>query len=170
MNTPGFDSRTTGWLWLGPLAFLVHDMEEIATVEMWLRQHWSELPGFAQPLAGITTGQFAAVVAGLFIGYLLAAWHGARAVRNGRVPLPFLIITGVFVANGLTHLLQALYFRGYVPGAVTAALVNVPYGLVLLRVLPGRGIASRAMLGWMILLGLGIQVVIAVLVFSIAGR
>jgi hypothetical protein len=123
-------------IWLGPFAFLLHDLEEIATVESWLRQHGAELPRFVQPFAGVTTDQFAAVVAVLFIGYILAAWHGVHALRHARLPLPFLFVTGVFVANGLTHLAQALYFRGYVPGVITALLVNLPYGIALMRVRP----------------------------------
>jgi hypothetical protein len=133
---PARDSRVFRLIWLGPIAFLVHDAEEIATVESWLRRHGTELPGLVQPFAGVTTGQFAAVVAVLFVGYALAAWHGVHAVRNGRIPLPFLIVSGVFVANGLTHLAQALYFRGYVPGVITALLVNLPYGIALLRTRP----------------------------------
>jgi hypothetical protein len=133
---PTSDNEVSRLIWLGPIAFLVHDAEEIATVEPWLRRHGAELPGFVQPFAGVTTGQFAAVVAVLFVGYVLAAWHGVHAVRNGRLPLPFLIVSGVFVANGLTHLAQALYFRGYVPGVITALLVNLTYGIVLLRMRP----------------------------------
>jgi hypothetical protein len=168
MSRSAGHSPAVGWFWLGPVAFLVHDAEEILTVEKWLRQHREELPGFAQPFVGITTGQFAAVVALLFIGYSLATWHGTHAVRRGRFPLPFLLLSGVFVANGVTHVAQAFYFRGYVPGLVTAVLVNLPYGLGLMRVLPRRRIVSRGVLGWMILLGMIIQVVAAILVFSLA--
>ena len=157
------------WIWLGPAAFLIHDGEEIATAEIWLRHHRAALPWFAQPFVGIRTGQFAMIVAALFAGYALAAWHGARAVRTNRRPVPFLLVTGVFVANGLTHLIESLYFRSYTPGVVTAALVNLPYGLLLLREFPPAGIASRTQLCGVILIGLGLQLVAAFLVISLAG-
>ena len=168
MNVPPRYRRSTGLIWLGPLAFLLHDSEEVATVESWLRQHRAELPAYAQPLAGVTATQFATVAAALLAAYALAAWHGVRAIGKGRTPLPFLVMTGVFVSNGLTHLLQVLYFRAYTPGAWTAALMSVPYGIALWRLLPSSGIASRALLGSMILVGFGIQLILAVLVFSLS--
>ena len=82
--------------------------------------------------------------------------------------MPFLVITGVFVSNGLTHLLHVVNFRGYTPGAWTAALMSVPYGIVLWRLLPTSGIASHALLGSMILVGFGIQLLLAVLFFFLS--
>jgi hypothetical protein len=162
-------ARVVGWIWLGPVAFLVHDAEEIVTVVPWLHAHREQLPAFLRPLATIDTGQCAAAVAVLFAGYVLAAWHGAWAVRRGRRPLPFLVVTGALVANALTHILQALYFGGYTPGVVTALSVTLPYGYAAGRALRHHGVASAASLRWAVAAGLVLQVPL-VLLALLAGR
>lgn len=137
-----------GWIWAAPVVFLVHDTEEILTVESWLRAHRSELPTAAQPLATVTTGQFALAVALLFVGFLAVTVHAVRQARRGRASVPFLLVAGALVANGLTHLVQAAYFRGYTPGVVTALLVVLPYGYLLgARLLATGFITRRTLLG-----------------------
>ena len=165
----GPPERVVAWVWLGPAAFLVHDTEEIVTIAPWLHTHAAQLPALARPLAGVGTRQFLLAAAVLFVGYLLAAWHGARAVRRGRTPLPWLFVSGAFVANALTHLLQALYFGGYTPGVVTAMSVSLPYGYAAGRALRRHGVASAAALRWAVAAGLVLQVPIVLLALA-AGR
>ena len=158
-----------GWIWLGPVAFLVHDAEEIVAIVPWLRAHGARLPAIVRPLAGIDTRQFALAVGVLLAGYALAAWHGARAVRRGGKPLPWLLATGALVANALTHILQALYFGGYTPGVVTALSVVLPYGYAAGRALRHHGVVSAATLRWAVAAGLALQVPLALLALA-AGR
>ena len=138
----------TRWIWAGPVVFLVHDTEEILTVESWLRIHRSELPSALQPFAAVTTAQFGLAVALLFIGFLAAAAHAAARARRGRASMPFLIISGALIANGLTHLVQAAYFRSYTPGVVTALALVLPYGCFLgSRSLANGLVTRRALVG-----------------------
>jgi len=51
--------QITGWIRAGPAVFLLHDAEEILTVESWIRAHRTELPAAVQPFTTVTTGQFA---------------------------------------------------------------------------------------------------------------
>ncbi|MEO8450343.1 MAG: HXXEE domain-containing protein [Gemmatimonadota bacterium] len=155
--------KVSGWMWLGPLAFAVHDTEEILTVEPWLRAHAGSLPELVQPFATITASQVSFAIAVLSVGYLVATWHGTRAVKAGASPVPFLLLTGAFVGNGVTHGLQALAFRDYVPGLVTAILVSLPYGWGIARACLRGGIASRRKLLWIGGLGLILQVPLALL-------
>ena len=158
--------RSIRWVWLGPLAFLVHDAEEVLVFESWMRRHGPELPAVVRALLGpLSTRQFAFAVLVLFSGYVFASLVGARAIRRGRRPWPYLVITGAFVGNGLTHLLQAAAFGGYAPGVVTAAVVSLPYGwgvgraliadeivpLRLMFALLGMGVALQAPLAWLAL-------------------
>jgi hypothetical protein len=157
------------WMWLGPLAFLVHDAEEIATVAPWLRANRSALPAAAQPFADVTTRQFALGVAVLFVGYVAATAAGAYLLRRGRLPLPFLLVTAAFAANGLTHPVQALLFRGYTPGVVTALLVALPYGYGVARAFRRASLLSPSSLRWLLLAGVLLQVPLVVLALA-AGR
>jgi len=154
------------WMWLGPLAFLVHDAEEIATVAPWLRANRSALPAAAQPFAHVTTEQFALGVAVLFVGYVAAVAAGAYLLRRGRFPLPFLLVTAAFVANGLTHPIQALLFRGYTPGVVTALLVALPYGYGVARGFRRAALLSASTLRWLLLAGVLLQVPLVILALA----
>lgn len=163
-------NRLARWIWLGPLAFAVHDSEEIVTLGRWARLHYSELPSFARVLADISTAELTTAVLLLLLGYIAAACHGVATVRSGGRPLPFLIASGMLVANGLIHVGQALYFGGYVPGIVTATLITIPYGWLLMIVLARNGIITRATFGSMVLLGMVLQLPLAMLALVAATR
>ena len=153
----------TGWIRAAPVVFLVHDAEEILTVEPWLRTHRGELPAVVQPFAAVTTAQFALAVGMLFVGFLAVAAHGARQARRGRASVPFLLVAGALVANGLTHLAQAAYFRGYSPGVVTALVLVLPYGYLLGARLLASGLVTRRALAGALAAGAITQVPIAAL-------
>ena len=138
--------RVTGWIWMAPAVFLLHDAEEILTFASWFRAHRTVLPTVLQPLADVTTGQFATGVLVLFAGFTAVAAHAAERARRGRAAVPFLLASGALVANGFTHLAHAAYFRGYTPGVVTALALVLPYGYVLGRRLQASGLITSR--GW----------------------
>ena len=156
-------------LWGGPLVFLLHDAEEIASIEAWTRAHASALPPAARGHLPVTTAEFACAVGLLFLAYVVANAVDARRIGRGARPLWSAILAATLVANGLTHLVQAAVFGGYTPGVVTAGLLVLPFGGWLYR-------AGRAE-GWLSppralrLLGGGIllQAALAPL-FLLAGR
>lgn len=157
-------------MWLGPVAFVVHDSEEALAFEPWLRQHLAELPAIMRPLlGGMTTRQFAAAVAVLAIGYVVASALGVSQLRSRRPPWPYLIVTGAFVGNAITHVLQSVLFGGYTPGVATAVLVSLPYGWLAGRALLVEQVVSRRMLAWCVAAGVAGQVPLALLALS-AGR
>ena len=154
--------RTSSWIWLAPLAFVVHDAEELATVAPWLRAHARELPAILQPhAAGVTTRGIAASVAILLAAFVLAAWHGARRSRHGARSWPFLVAAGALAGNALTHLGEAAYFGGYTPGVATAIMVTAPYGVCLARALERAALLTRRQAVFLLLLGVVLQAPIA---------
>jgi hypothetical protein len=162
--------RSIRWMWLGPVAFLVHDAEEVLVFEPWMRRHGGALPAPVRPLvAAMDTRQFAAAVLALLAGYLVASALGVQALRAGRRPWPYLVVTGAFVGNGLTHLLQAVVFGGYTPGVITAAVVSLPYGWVAGQTLVADGVVSRRHLVALIVAGVVLQVPLTWLALQ-AGR
>jgi hypothetical protein len=163
-------ARSIKWIWLGPVAFVVHDAEEVFVLERWLRRHAEELPSIVSRVFGaLTTRQFAVGVAVLALGYALASAHGARALRLGSRPWPYLIVTGAFVGNAITHVLQSALFRGYTPGVVTAVLVSLPYGWLAGRALLEDGVVTRRVEAWCVVAGIVGQLPLALLALS-AGR
>ena len=154
-------TRATLWIWLAPVTFVVHDSEELATMIPWLARHRAALPAIIRPLAGITTTQLAVGVIVLFLGIAIAAWHGASRAREGRLSMPFLVVAGALVGNGVGHVLQAVYMRDYVPGLVTAVLLSIPYGIGLARALDAAGLAPMRRTLLACALGLVVQVPLA---------
>lgn len=56
-----------------------------------------------------------------------------------------LFLESVLLVNAGWHLLAAVINRGYVPGVITAALINLPFGIyVLRRAVKEEWIGSRA--------------------------
>jgi hypothetical protein len=161
-------SAVARWIWAAPAVFVVHDGEELATMIPWLRQHRAALPDVVRSVADVSAHQLALAMLVLLAGLLAAAWDGARRARRGARPTLFLLLAGALAGNGLTHVGQALLFRGYTPGLVTALLIVLPYGLGLGRQLDRAGMVSTR--GWAgyVALGLVLQVpiILATLVLA----
>jgi hypothetical protein len=148
----------TRWIWAAPAVFLVHDGEELLTIVPWLHAHRAALPAIAQPLADVTTFQLALAMFVLLVGLLLAAIHGVHRARRGTRSVLFLLLAGALVGNGLTHVGQAVAFRGYTPGLATSLLLVLPYGYALGRRLQANGmLAPRGWIGF-VALGVVLQV------------
>jgi hypothetical protein len=150
--------RITRWIWAAPVVFAAHDGEELLTIVPWLRSHRAVLPDIVQPLADVTTSQLALAMVVLFAGLVVAALHGARRARRGARSILFLLLAGALVGNALTHVGQALLFRGYTPGLATALLIVLPYGVGLGRRLTSARMLSVAAWTGYVALGIVLQV------------
>lgn len=158
--------QTIRWIWAAPWVFLVHDAEEIATVAPWLRNNRADLPAAIQPLATITTERFALAVGLLFLIFVACTLHAVQRARAGHRSLPFLLAVGALVANGITHLLQAAAFRGYTPGAVTAVILVIPYGIGLGDRLRTDSLISRRL--WLTMIALGAVLQVPIIIGTLA--
>lgn len=126
-------SKKLVWLiGLFPFVFLVHDLEEIMTIERFLRQH-SELIPYK-----VITMEFALAFFFLWIIVLGGCIQGVRGKTFFRMePVTFfsLLIAGVFLANGISHILQLFFFRSYVPGVITTIFILIPYCMISIKFL-----------------------------------
>jgi hypothetical protein len=120
--------------------FLIHDLEEILTVETFIREHREQIPLF------VTTLEFAVA---FLILYIITVFGCYRAWQNksfiGMSPVQYFIVLvpGFLLANGIGHVLQAIYFRSYVPGLITTLVIVFPYCFVSLRYLLKRNLLSK---------------------------
>lgn len=111
--------------WLFPVAFLIHDGEEILTVAGWLRRQGARVPTGFGLLTRVVhqdrslTGQFAVAVAFLGGVILAGTYTGHLGFFTGAL--------GVMLLDGLKHVALSLRLRQYTPGVATAALVEVPF-------------------------------------------
>jgi hypothetical protein len=124
---------------LFPPLYFIHDLEEIVTVEKFVREH-----GDAIPLP-VTTLQFT-IAFGLLLIVSSAgcyqAMKGKRFLGMSPVALFTFLVPGLLLANGVAHILQAIYFRAYVPGVITAVCIIFPYCFFALKALRAEKLAS----------------------------
>ena len=159
------------WIWLAPGIFLVHDVEELATAEGWLRSHAAALPVALQVRAAtVMTSRLAVSVAVLLGLFVIAAWDGARRAKVGKRSWLFLLAAGALAGNSLTHLAQATWFGGYTPGVVTAVLVCMPYAILLARALERAGLLTRRHAMVLLAAGILIQAPIVLAALAVGGN
>jgi hypothetical protein len=115
-------------IWAGPAVFLIHDLEELATIEAWTRLHGDRLPEVFRWILPIGTAEFGVAVGALLLVFIAGSWLADRAKgQRGRAVDFFVLLIALLGTNALGHVGQALLFGGYVPGLVTAVLLGLPY-------------------------------------------
>ena len=110
-----------------PFAFLLHNIEEAILMEHWIKKSPIKIS------FSITTNQFLVAVA-LFtvMGFIVV--FAKKAYKN---EVQFFILiagfSGVLLLNVFfPHLVAAVVFRMYVPGLITAILINLPLTIYIL--------------------------------------
>jgi hypothetical protein len=130
-------------IWAGPAVFLIHDLEELATIGDWTRLHGDRLPEVFRFLLPVRTAEFGVAVAALLLVFIAAAWLADRAKgEGGRAVDFFVLLIAVVGTNALGHVAQAILFGGYVPGLFTAVLLGLPYACWGLLAVRRSGISS----------------------------
>ncbi|MFF4762191.1 HXXEE domain-containing protein [Streptomyces sp. NPDC001292] len=115
-------------------AWALHDSEELATVQGWLRRSEPVLrerfPGVPEAvwrrLGSVDAREFAAAVG--VMGAIVAAASVAGRATGGRSAV-YQTALNAFGLHGLVHLAQAAAVRGYTPGSATSPVVVVPFTL-----------------------------------------
>jgi hypothetical protein len=132
-------------LWLLPAAFALHEAEEW-NLASWFRLHFTPQTNLSD--AGVRT----LLVAFSLGAFLLTALAQRLPTLRGTLHVVLAFFVVVAVGNAMVHVFWSLYFGGYAPGVLTAALLVTPATLwVSLRSLQA-GLVSRAFLGVLYLL------------------
>lgn len=109
---------------LFPFLYLLHDIEEIFTIEKFLIAYSNIIP------FRVTTVEFAFAFTILWILASIGcfkAFVGRKFLgMNPNTYLSFLV-PGILLANGIGHLLQFIFFKDYVPGIITSTFIIFPY-------------------------------------------
>lgn len=121
-HEPGLNTaRPLYLLALAPLVLLAHVLEEAPRFVDWFNRH-------VEP--DLTMGGFYAINA---LGLLLTALIALPAVRSRNYWLGLGLIAWLsflMLANGALHIAATFLFREYSPGAVTSAILYLPYFVV----------------------------------------
>ena len=103
---------TTRWLWLFPLAYLLHVIEEYRGV--------GALHGI-----NLTPIQFLVLSSA---AWLLMLTGIVLSKRYGFPQLLGICLGTVFLLNGLSHILHSIVIRGYDAGVISGTLIFIPLG------------------------------------------
>ncbi len=128
-------------IWSFPLAFLLHDLEEILTMETFVRATRESIPPLLRDLAEIKTPQVGLAVAIELVLITFSSLLASRAARNMHL---FTLLLAGFYIHALGHLASALALRRYTPGVITALLVVLPFSRYVSRRLEHAGIISQS--------------------------
>jgi hypothetical protein len=134
-------------VWALPLSWVVHDAEELLTVDRWRRDHpelatladRSRLARRVVAVNSVPRRQFAVAVA--VVGLVLVAGTVVAAARlDSWGGVVFAVFLGGYFLHAFGHVAQSVLVRGYTPGVVTAVAVVMPVSLSLYRALFRAGV------------------------------
>ncbi len=139
-------------VWLLPLAFVIHDGEEILTMPRWIAEHRDLLDRIAAAYPATravisnfptTTGAVARAVLVEFAIILVATLLVHRRPHPGLATNVYAAILGVLFLHVISHVASAVALGGYTPGVVTALLVIPPASIYLYRRLFDASLLTR---------------------------
>ncbi len=114
--------------WLIPVLFTLHNAEEVLTVRSHLPALRNAMPARLREIVGeYTVFQFAVLVAALTLAAWAVAFFGNLGAAGSGGAYALLALQATLLVNVISHVVGAIALRGYVPGLVTAVLVNLPY-------------------------------------------
>jgi hypothetical protein len=133
-------------LWLLPLSWLVHDIEELVAIEGW-SDRWRDAPGMSTLQRRLvermvsTRRRFAVAVA--LVGCVVVGATVAGVLEpDGIGILVYTTVLGGYSLHGFVHVGGSLVFRGHTPGLLTAVSLVIPVPVTLYRRLLGAGLLA----------------------------
>jgi len=113
-------------LWLVPIFFMLHNMEEAPFMEQWSKRLPMKLP------ISYSTRQFVIAVTLITLSGFLFTYYGVEHLHNSIGYLLVLQFQIVLLLNAfIPHIGATIRFRMYSPGVVTATLITIPFSLYL---------------------------------------
>ena len=115
-------------LWLVPVFFALHNLEEAPFMERWSRR----LPLKIHPV--VTTRQFALAVTFLTLAGFLLTCYALEILGSSTGYILILAIQAILLFNAwIPHIAITIRFRMYSPGVITAVLITLPFSYYLFR-------------------------------------
>lgn len=128
-ETPRQDRIITWLALLAPIVFVLHVVEEAPTFVSWFNAH-------VEP--DITEASFLRVNGTAFVITVALAAVLAATRDSVTALLDLAWVAFLFFANAVFHLTATVVHRSYCPGAITAAVLYLPYFAVLFAVVLKR--------------------------------
>ena len=115
------------------ITLALHNGEEYFTFPLFFRSLGRQLPGWlpAPALQHSATNLHIALILATVLPGAFIVW--SIFSRRQWLLIAALLVEAVLLVNALAHSLAALLRGGYVPGLITAVLINLPFGLYVFR-------------------------------------
>jgi len=124
-------------IWLLPVVYLIHNIEEGLTMAGWLGEHSSALPVLFYKLLPVRFWEKFSIIRTLalliafLIPLILAFFHRYKD-KYRFIVLLFVLAGWITFINGLQHVFFTLLLQTYTPGIVTAIFIILPFSLGLI--------------------------------------
>lgn len=139
-------------LWLVPVFFTVHNMEEYFNFPLVMRS-LSHFPGFS----AMSKAQMLYAIIFLTVLVVLFTYLGTKIKKNNNGIFIISVILSAILANAFLHTAVSIWFGEYMPGVISAVVLFVPFSVYLLRRAVREGYLSTKKLTYAFLLGLGLH-------------
>jgi hypothetical protein len=132
-------------LWLVPVFFALHNMEEAPLME-----RWSQRLPFKTPFT-ITTRQFVIAVTFLTLAAFILTYLEVEHLANRTGYLIVLGMQAILLFNAfIPHIAATIRLRTYSPGVITGVLMTLPFSFYLFRRALAENILTRTQF-WILL-------------------
>jgi len=128
-------------IWLFPIIFVLHDLEEIIMIEKWMDKNsnviYDKLPRkFADKVIkqfSMSTAQFAVAVFIIFIFVSSSTYMASQYINHGPFGNIYLFTVMILVMflHVFTHVGQSVFLRSITPGVITSIFLVLPYTLIM---------------------------------------
>lgn len=132
---PFLDFKTL--IWLFPIIFIFHDLEEIITIEssMAAKDNYPKTNFVERTLRmreklGSTAAQLAVSATWILLIISFTTVMTAHFSSSGGSFLLFIAILNLFILQAFMHIVQTIMFRAYTPGILTSLFLLIPYCFV----------------------------------------
>ena len=142
--------RLSALVWVLPIVFLIHDVEEILVMPRWIRINQARLAGrnwsyrLLMRTACVSRPKFVVAVAFIFALVVTVTLMSISSLHQGGHLDMFTVAVTMLLINAFTHISYSLIVRGYTPGVATAVFVLLPYCSYTLHLLAVSGQGSLA--------------------------
>ncbi|WP_066065189.1 HXXEE domain-containing protein [Neobacillus soli] len=125
-------------IWLFPIIFIFHDLEEIITIESSMKSSknsFQKSPFIKLALkmrdkSGSTAAQLSVSATWILLIITFTTLMTTHFSLNGGGFLLYIAILNLFILQVIMHIVQSIFFKGYTPGIITALFLLIPYCLI----------------------------------------
>lgn len=159
------NSKLKKLIMLFPFLYLLHDIEEIITVEKFLIAHSNIIP------FQVKTVEFALAFTLLWILASVGCFKtfaGRKFLKMKPTTYLSFLVPGILLANGIGHLFQFIFFKDYVPGIITTIIIIFPYSFLTVKFLITKKVLTLNRFLSYLILGFVLQVPLALVAHFIS--